>query len=45
MKKHIHIEIKPGAVAMFSKKPGKKLLAAVTQLVEAAEKKFNQKTK
>ena len=40
--KHIHIEIKPGAVATFSKKPSKITLKAVLALIEAAEKKFNK---
>ncbi len=39
---HIHIEIKPGAVATFSQEPTKETLEAVKKLIEAAEKKLNE---
>ncbi len=39
---HIHIEIKPGAVATFSQELTKETLEAVKKLIEAAEKKLNE---
>jgi len=42
MEQHIHIEIKEGAIATFTKTPTPEVLVMIRKLIEKAEKQVNK---